>query len=292
MRPAVTVIVPAYNAARTIDRTLASVRAQTFEALEILVIDDGSRDDTAGRAARHAGEDARIRLIRQDNGGVAAARNHGIAEATAPLIAPVDADDLWSPAKIEKQVAALKDDSVGLVYCWYDVIDDADAVTDANYRPREEGDVLARLCLGNFIGNGSTPLIRRDVLLAAGGYDQSLRARRAQGCEDYSLYLRLAERSRFALVPEPLVGYRVSAAAMSGDLTQMYRSARIVAAELRARRPDLARAVAWGEASVVGSLFRRASFSRAASLGLAVLRHDPILALRVLRQELNRSAKS
>jgi glycosyltransferase involved in cell wall biosynthesis len=229
MRPAVTVIVPAYNAARTIDRTLASVRAQTFEALEILVIDDGSRDDTAERAARHAGEDARIRLIRQDNGGVAAARNHGIAEATAPLIAPVDADDLWSPAKIEKQVAALKDDSIGLVYCWYDVIDDADAVTDASYRPREEGDVLARLCLGNFIGNGSTPLIRRDVLLAAGGYDQSLRARHAQGCEDYSLYLRLAERSRFALVPEPLVGYRVSAAAMSGDLTQMYRSARCLA---------------------------------------------------------------
>lgn len=296
MTPAVTVLVPAYNSARTIDRTLASVRSQSFGALEILVIDDGSRDDTAARVERHAREDARVRLIRKANGGVASARNRGVAEATAPLIAPIDADDLWFPDKIAKQVAALDGNraGVGLVYCWYAIVDDDDAIVDASFQPDAEGDVLAALALGNFIGNGSTPLIRRDALLAAGGYDESLRARHAQGCEDYSLYLRLAERHRFALVPETLVGYRVGAAAMSGDLRQMYRSARIVSAGLRARRPDLARAIGWGEASVVGSLFRRAiqhrRFGRAASLALAVARADPALALRVLRQEIMGSA--
>src|SRR5260370_12794376 len=103
----VTVIIPAFNAARTIDETLRSVRSQTHRRLEILVVDDGSVDATAQIVRSHAAEDRRIRLIQQPNSGVAAARNRAIAEATSDYVAPIDADDLWQPDKIEKQLTRL-----------------------------------------------------------------------------------------------------------------------------------------------------------------------------------------
>ena len=122
---AVTAIIPAYNAEATLDETLRSVRAQTHRALEILVVDDGSRDGTPAIALAHAAADPRVRLIRQGNAGVAAARNRGIEEARAALVAPVDADDLWAPTKIERQVAALRRGGprVALVYTWSALID-------------------------------------------------------------------------------------------------------------------------------------------------------------------------
>ena len=105
--PLVGVVVPAYNAAATLDETLRSVRAQTHRALEIIVVDDGSLDDTAAIARRHAAEDERVRVLCQANAGVAAARNAGWQSSRADLIAFIDADDLWAPTKIERQLQAL-----------------------------------------------------------------------------------------------------------------------------------------------------------------------------------------
>src|SRR5262245_4502278 len=155
----VSVVIPAHNAAATIGETLLSVRSQTHRMLEILVIDDGSTDGTADIARDHAALDSRIRLVRQKNGGVAAARNRGIEEAAADLVAFVDADDLWAPDKIEKQIAVLRKEgpSVALVYTWWAWIDAASCIT-ARWCPTEAGDVLERLCLGNFVGNGSSIL--------------------------------------------------------------------------------------------------------------------------------------
>ena len=99
----ISVVVPVYNAQRTLDETLLSIRSQSYRNIEVLVIDDGSIDISAAIAARHARIDGRIRLIRQANAGVAAARNRGIAEAKGDLIAPIDADDLWTAEKLEKQ---------------------------------------------------------------------------------------------------------------------------------------------------------------------------------------------
>src|SRR6476660_90490 len=99
-RELVSVVVPAYNAEKTILETICSVRAQTYRNLDIVVVDDGSVDGTPGIVERHARTDSRVRLIRQANLGVAAARNRGIAEARADYIAPIDADDLWESTKI------------------------------------------------------------------------------------------------------------------------------------------------------------------------------------------------
>lgn len=234
------VVIPAFNSETTLNDTLVSVRAQTHRLLEIIVIDDGSTDGTASIAERHASEDKRVRLIRKPNGGVASARNRGIAEASGTFIAPLDADDLWHPKKIELQLAALgSHENVGLVYCWFAKIDGNSQITHLEARSVFEGDVLLDLCLHSIVGNGSTPLILTSAILSAGGYDESLRARSAQGCEDYKLYLQIAEHYNYALVREFLVGYRQSGESMSRDQRQMLRSRDLVMEEIGASRPDL-----------------------------------------------------
>ena len=257
---AVTAIIPAYNAEATLDETLRSVRAQTHRALEILVVDDGSRDGTPAIALAHAAADPRVRLIRQDNAGVAAARNRGIEAARAALVAPVDADDLWAPTKIERQVAALRRGGprVGLVYTWSALIDGESRVIGFSGGEMKEGDVLARMCRGNLIGNGSAALMRRDAVLAAGGFDSTLRARRAQGCEDFLLYCRITARHHAAVVPDFLTGYRQSDETMSRDVVQMMRSWLLVSAELRGLHPELRVDIEAGEAFAARWLLGRA----------------------------------
>ncbi len=255
----VSVVIPAYNCQMTIDETLRSVRAQTHRRLEIIVVDDGSQDGSAAVVEAHAATDRRVRLIRQANGGVAAARNTGIDAATGELVAPIDADDLWQPHKIERQlqVMAAGGEPVGLVYCWSAVIDARGRVTGRDGRPGHRGRVIPQLLYGNFVGNGSCALMRKDALLAAGGFDPTLRARGAQGCEDWQLYLTIAESHQFALVGEELVGYRRLAGAMSGDIAQMLRSDALVRAEFRERYPQYGTQLDWGRRFYINWLLER-----------------------------------
>jgi glycosyltransferase involved in cell wall biosynthesis len=255
-KPLVTVIIPAYNAASTINETLTSVRAQTFRNLEVLVIDDGSNDDTATIVGEHAIEDRRVRLITQSNLGVAAARNRGIAEARADLIAPIDSDDVWAPTKIEKQVDALiSNDKVGLVYAWSALIDKHGNI-EGEVAAEHDGVVIKRICSGNFIGNASSPLMLKCAILEAGGYDPSLRSAGAQGCEDLLLYFRIAERYQFAVVREHLIGYRRHREAMSRNTLQMLKSYYIVTDKMRRKYPDYADDIEQGEKSFAFWLFR------------------------------------
>lgn len=121
----VAVVIPAYNAERTLAETISSVRNQTHHALDIVVVDDGSKDDTLAIAQEIVKIDPRVRVLKQRNSGVAAARNAGWRSTHADLVAFLDADDLWSPDKIERQLVALETGGpqVGLVYTWYAMID-------------------------------------------------------------------------------------------------------------------------------------------------------------------------
>ena len=255
----VSVVVPAYNAELTIQETLLSIRNQSHQNLEIIIVDDGSRDRTRELALQQATIDPRIQVISQPNGGVAVARNQGIELARGRLIAPIDADDLWRPGKIERQLRALHAGGplVGLVYCWSAIINEDSAVTSPGSNVTHTGDVLLPLFYGNFVGNGSAPLMRRDMVLAAGGYDPSLKARKAQGCEDWKLYLSLAESSHFTVIPDYLVGYRFTAAAMSGDVSQMLRSDAIVRGEMADRHPNSKDDLTWGRRHYLDWLLRR-----------------------------------
>jgi glycosyltransferase involved in cell wall biosynthesis len=266
----VSVVLPVHNGAATIDETLRSVRSQTHRNLEIIIVDDGSDDETLDIVSRHGAVDKRVRLSQQPQGGVAAARNAGIAQAQGKVLAFIDADDLWAPEKIAKQIASLRaaGQQYAVVYTWYALIDKDSRIIDRSYRPSDSGDVLARLCYGNLVGNGSSALITKAALLEAGGFDPSLRARSAQGCEDLQLYFRIAERHLFALVPEYLTGYRRTPTNMSSDLLQMYRSWMLVTGDMKRRQPRLATAIETGRNLFVGGLLERAIAFRQPSQAL------------------------
>lgn len=224
--PLVSVVIPAYKAERWIGETLESVQAQTYRNLEIIVVDDGSPDNLAKLVEARAAEDSRIRLVRKANGGLSAARNTGIAESGGELVAPIDADDLWRPDKVAKQVARFRDHAragtePGFVYCWSNSIDEGSRIIRPGAaREVFEGEVFDALVRENFVGNGSSPMFSRRALEAVGGYPEHM----TLGSEDWALYLRVAARFPCAAVPEFLVGYRQLPGSMSKDFTKMRKA--------------------------------------------------------------------
>ena len=226
----VSVIIPAWNAEATLAETLASVGAQTHRNIEIIVIDDGSTDSTAKIAQDFCNAEPRARLIRKENGGVASARNRGIREAAGEWIAPLDADDLWHPTRIEKMLAAALSapERPGFVYCWSRHIDRESRITGSGPRWRVRGPGFRQVAYMNVVGNGSGLLASREALHEEGGYDESLRADRAQGAEDWLAQIRIARRHPVEVVPEYLVGWRQAGNRMSSDVEQMDRSCRLI----------------------------------------------------------------
>jgi glycosyltransferase involved in cell wall biosynthesis len=245
----VSVIIPAYNEAATVERTISSVRNQTYSDLEVQVVDDGSTDGTAAIVQRLADIDHRITLLRKPNGGLVSARNYGIAHASGEFIAPIDADDLWHPDKIKKQMTVMRDrgDQVGLVYCWSRAIDEWDRVLFDIAPCIFRGNVYTALILRNFVSSGA-PLVRRRCIEELGGYDATLTSRGATCCEDLKFNLEAAERYDFDLVPECLLAHRIRAGSMSTDSDAMMRSYKVVIEEVRARHPELpARLFRWAD---------------------------------------------
>jgi len=243
--PSVSVIVPAWNAAATIERTLRSIADQTLSPDEIIVVDDGSTDATADIVRSWGDRDPRFKLMRQSNQGPVAARNAAIAYSAGALLAPVDADDIWRPEYLERMTAALeRDPAAGFVYCLYRGIDEDDRALQDGGDFGCEGRVLLQHLLVNFVGNGSCAVFRREALLAAGGFDPE--AETWGGAEDYLLQLRIAATARVARVGDRLVGYRRS--------TGSY-SARAPSRNLRARLAAIDRVMA--ESSVAEPGIRR-----------------------------------
>jgi glycosyltransferase involved in cell wall biosynthesis len=242
--PLVTVVIPAYNGQRWIERTLASAISQTYYNLEIVVVDDGSTDQTATIVEQAASRDRRIRLLRQQNAGAPAARNFGIREARGTLIAPLDADDLWHPEKLARQVATLQASppTVGLVYCWAVEIDENDLVIPPiRSGSTAAGNVMSELVAkAGIIDSASNPLIRRSYLDAVGGYDSN-RTLGTDTAEDWKLYLALAEICEFAVVTAHLVGYRRLTGSMSRKIAKMEQGMELVARWIVEKWPNMPR---------------------------------------------------
>ena len=260
----ISIVVPAFNAAATIRESIASGLNQTHRKIEVIVVDDGSEDQTGDVVASLVRSDARISYFHQANAGVAAARNLGIAKAQGDFVATLDADDLWYPTKLTRQLERFQTSApeTALVYAWCCWISKSGEIVGYAPPSRLEGNILPQMCLGNVVISGSNALIKRDVLIAAGGFDATLRARGGQGCEDWKLYLQIAERHQIAMVPEYLVGYRVSPGSMSDDYKQMMRSRRLVETEFVKGYPELAAQFARGEAILGRSLALRAIENR------------------------------
>jgi glycosyltransferase involved in cell wall biosynthesis len=244
-QPVVSVIVPAYNAERYIGQALDSALRQTCRDLEVLVVDDGSQDRTAEIVRAMAQRDGRVRLLEQPNQGVASARNLALAHARGQFVAPLDADDLWHPEKLEKQVLrmAAGASQPAVVYVWSERIGECGRKLEGECRSEVSGQVFEDLVCHNFIGCASVPLIRRSCLKQVGGYNVSMRAQHAQGCEDWDLLLRLAEKYPFAVVPEVLLAYRQVENSMCRDYASMARSHQFMLGEIAQKHPELSKEI-------------------------------------------------
>jgi glycosyltransferase involved in cell wall biosynthesis len=210
--PRVTVAVPAYNAARFIDETLDSIAAQTYRDHEVVVVDDGSSDGTDARVEAREG----VTLLRRDRGGPAAARSDAIAHGSGELIALIDADDLWEPSKLARQVAALDaDPDLLLVGTGAETFGGPAAPEE----PHAVGDVTARLIEVDFLTTSSV-MFRRAAFERAGGFDTSAEL---ISVEDYDLWLRLSLLGRFGFVDEVLVRRRWHDTNLSADHLELAR---------------------------------------------------------------------
>ena len=215
--PRVSVLIAAYDAEAFLADTLATALGQRFTDLELLVIDDGSRDGTADVVRRAAAADPRVRLLVQENRGLSATRNRGVRESRGALVAFLDHDDLWHPDKLALQVAALdrRPDAV-LASCHSALIDRAHRCLGWRFGGDADGDVYAELLVWDMISGGSVALVRRAALAAAGPFDETLRIR-----EDWDMWIRLARLGPFVTVPRVLVGYTRQAANESRDYARL-----------------------------------------------------------------------
>lgn len=211
MDASVSVVVPTHNRAAYLPLALRSALAQTATNVEIVVVDDGSTDDTQ-RVLREF--EPRVRVVRQDNRGVAHARNRGVNEARAPLVAFLDSDDLWMPRTLESLVRALeRHPEAGVATMNAEEIDAAGQRLGRRIGKRTPGCWFTTegLLLRDH-GSVLTPIVRRAPLLECGGFDESL-----SSAEDYDMWLRLSLRTRILHVPETLLLRRVHDESLSTD---------------------------------------------------------------------------
>lgn len=199
--PIVSVIIPAYNAEKTILATLKSVQKQTFSDIELIVIDDGSTDRTI--ELTNTLQDPRIKVFSYQNSGVSVARNRGIQQAIGDFISFIDADDLWTIDKLQLQLEALqKTPDAGVAYSWTTFVDEKGNVLYKQEPVFHEGNVYPQLLVGNFILNGSNVLIRRQFVESVGGFHAPLKY-----AEDWEFYIRLSTLCHFVLVPKHQIIY-------------------------------------------------------------------------------------
>lgn len=202
--PSISVIIPCYNGARFLQRAIATVQAQRYprDRIQIVVVDDGSSDDSHRIACEMAERDGRILALRQANAGPGAARNFGIACSQGDLIAFLDCDDTWAPSKLVRQARRLRDDpALGLVHCACRFVDAEGVEVHGWVRKSRsvEGYALLELFCDFFLIT-SAVMVRRRCLDAVGGFDPALRVG-----EDYDLFLRLASHYPIGCVDAPLL---------------------------------------------------------------------------------------
>lgn len=276
------VVIPAFNAARFVGAAIESALGQTVPPEQIVVVDDGSLDET-GAVVRAYPE---VRLIQQRNGGVAAARNRGVRETGTDWLAFLDADDLWMPEKLKLQVECAQRAGAGAVFCDLQTID-----IDGREMPQQPGaDVsleIAPLLLHAASipqGTSSTILVRRSTFESCGGYDESLAT-----MADWDLLIRLRQVTTFAHVPQRLTAYRRYPGTMSQSVAMLERESLIVLDKIFGRedlRDDWRRlegqSRAWNDLVLSGSHFGAGHLAAAFRFGLRAVRRNPRLIARAL----------
>lgn len=218
--PLVTVVIPCYNHARYVGEAVESALAQAHAPVEVVVVDDGSTDGSADVAARYAERDGRVRVVRQANAGLSAARNAGLAASRGTYVAFLDADDRLLPGAVAAGLACFASHPesafVAGAFRW---IDGEGRVGSTVAAPVIEGDPYHAMLRRNYVWMHAAALFRRARLAEAGGYDTRLSA-----AEDYDLYLRMLQKHPAHLHPAVVAEYRRHGENMSGNPVRMARA--------------------------------------------------------------------
>ena len=213
----ISIVIPCFNQAKYLDESIESVRAQTHSSKELIVIDDGSTDNTAQVVSRYPD----VKLVRQSNMGLAAARNSGIKASSGDYLVFLDADDYLEPNALAAGLGCLKK-YPECAFAWgrYRIRNAQGKVCEPGQISDRHGDAYARLLCGNHIAMHATVIYRREPLKIVGGFDARLSA-----CEDYDLYLRIARRFSIVSHEEVVAEYRRHADNMSLDSPMMLAAA-------------------------------------------------------------------
>jgi glycosyltransferase involved in cell wall biosynthesis len=235
------IVVPAFNSLWSIGDTIQSIRAQRLADFQCIVVDDGSTDDIRAAISAATNGDRRFEIVRQDNSGLAAARNRGLEGLRTPFAAFIDSDDLWHPDFLLRLVEALENaPHAPFAYAHSLRVDRFNKVIPTvrwPYVPRHDVEGLLSI---NTVASGSAAVFRTDVLRAAGAFDPSFRSMGAEGAEDWHLSLRLAAEAQPVLVPDYLAVYRLNENGMSqGDPARQLRAVRAVMDDIHRRYPEL-----------------------------------------------------
>jgi cellulose synthase/poly-beta-1,6-N-acetylglucosamine synthase-like glycosyltransferase len=228
--PRVSVIITTYNRATLLCAALDSVLAQSAPAAEIIVVDDGSTDETAARIAAYGD---RVQYLRHEHCGYpGAVRNRGLEAAHGELIALLDDDDVWRPDKLCRQITLFADSTIGYVYCDLQFLHPDGSLSPPILQPQQKqaGQLFDRL-LGDCFIYPSTVMFRRDLLERTGGFDETLSV-----VEDYDLWLRLAHITSARFIDEPLAVIRRHAASVSQrSMPVVYQNTAFVLERARAQ---------------------------------------------------------
>lgn len=280
MNPAVSVVITSYNYGRYIGTTLESVRAQTVDDFEVIVLDDGSTDESLAVIGRFL-DDERFRLVRQRHAGQSRAKNHGLELARGDFIAFLDADDVWRPHKLQRQLERFEaGPELGVVFTRRTLIDGEDRPLPVRDPQPPRGRVINELFRQNFICFSSA-MIRAGVADHVGHFDERIGL-----AIDYDFWLRVARHYPVDVVDEPLVAYRMGHANLSRRQFDRLHVARLIMDRFQwhyGAAADLdRRAVVRAEAETlhhIGVVSR--NFSRTTAIGWAIralrsdLRHGP-----------------
>jgi glycosyltransferase involved in cell wall biosynthesis len=230
----ISVVMPVFNGQRFLAEAMDSLLAQTFRDFEVLAVDDGSTDDSPAILRRYAKADPRVRVIHGDHAGISAALNRGIEASTHQWIARIDADDVASPDRFAKQIAAAKSNPNVVVWGTFaQHVDAAGKVLGLSRTgPTSEAEFSALRAAGEDVYViHPTSMLRKDVVLKVGGYDG-----RFNYCEDFELFDRMAEHGGVVAIPEPLLLYRIHATSISMQrFFTMRRFSNFVRARAKAR---------------------------------------------------------
>ncbi len=231
--PLVSVVIPAYNVGPWVRNAVESALRQSCRNLEVLVVNDGSTDDTAERLSDLA--DPRLRIISRPRGGLSEARNTGIRLAAGKYVAFLDGDDEWMRDKLDYHVEVLDcRPEIDFTFSLSRAIDEQGDTLGRTSR-RASGYVsLRRLLVDNLVSNGSSAVVRRDVLVRTGGFDATLRA-----CEDYDMWIRIASLrpNNGWCIPRALTCYRIRHGQMTKDIARMQSEWERVRAKARSIAP-------------------------------------------------------